>query len=110
MVSTHQDVFNMLKTLNLPVAYHHFSSSQTLPFVVFIETGTDNYYAENTVYAEIKNYDIELYFKTKDPSLEKRIERVLIDHGLTWESSQDTWLESENAYQKIYEIGVNING
>lgn len=96
----------MLDTLGYPVAYSHFKQATDLPFICYLDAGTNNYNADNAVYQKVQNIDIELYFEHKNSTTEKALEDLLNENGITWESYPDVWIEDEKVYRKLYEIGV----
>ena len=76
-----------------------------LPFICYLETGSDNIAADNIAYAKIKRVDIELYTDFKSPDTEALIETALDSAGMYWDSLE-TYIDDEKMYQKIYEIEV----
>ena len=96
-------LFTLLKTLNLPVAYHHFTSPPSPPYVVYLFAYNTNFGADNKVYDAKKNYQVELYSKAKDLASEKLIEDLLDANDIYWEKTE-TYIESEGLYQVLYEI------
>lgn len=87
----------------LPVAYSHFNTKMTPPFVCYMQTGTDNFAADNEMYFPTKNVRIELYTNKKDESSEKKVESAL--SGIYWEMSE-IYIKEENVFQIVYEIEV----
>lgn len=107
---TEKEVFQMVKSIGLPVAYHHFEEGQSPepPFLVYLYPGTNNFSADGVVYQGINQLDIELYTDKKDLESEKRVEAVLNEHGFFYEKNE-TYIESEKMYEVIYEMEVLIN-
>lgn len=107
---TEQEVFQMVKSIGLPAAYHHFEEGQSPapPFLVYLYPGTNNFSADGTVYQGVNQLDIELYTDIKDLEAEKSVEAVLKKHGFFYEKTE-TYLESEKMYEVIYETEVLIN-
>lgn len=89
------------------VAYYAFpeGAAPELPYIVYIETSTDNFMAGNTVYFRRTSVDIELYTETKDPAAEAALEAVLNAAELPWEKSED-FLESESCWMHTYSITI----
>ena len=98
-------LFQLLKTTKLPVAYHHFISSLSPPYIVYLFVYSSNLGADNKVYKEFKNFQVELYTKTKDLASEKLIEDALAEADIYWEKIE-TYIESEGLYQVLYEIEI----
>ena len=69
----HKDLFNLLKTLNIPVAYDHFNSNKevSIPFIVYRELALSTFRAENLTYYKAFNYEIELITEKKEIALER---------------------------------------
>lgn len=107
---TEKEVFQVVKSVGIPVAYHHFEEGQSPdpPFLVYLYPGTNNFSADGTAYQGINKLDIELYTDKKDLETEKRIEDVLKEHGFFYEKTE-TYLESEKMYEVLYEMEVLIN-
>ena len=96
-------LFTLLKTLNMPVAYHHFTSPPSPPYVVYLFAYNTNFGADNKVYSGAKNFQVELYSKAKDLASEKLIEDLLDANEIYWDKSE-TYIDSEGLYQVLYEI------
>ena len=97
-------LLTLLKSTNLPVAYHHFTSPPSPPYVVYLFAYNTNFGADNKVYQAIDNYQVELYTTKKDPDSEKLVEDLFDSNDIFWDKSE-TWIESEGLYQVVYEIG-----
>jgi hypothetical protein len=96
-------LFTLLKTLNLPVAYHHFTSPPSPPYIVYLFSYSSNFGADNKVHSQADNYQVELYTKTKDPTSEALIEGLFNTNDIYWEKTE-TYIDSEGLYQVLYEI------
>ncbi len=96
-------LFTLLKSTGLPVAYHHFTSPPTPPYIVYLFSYNTNFGADNRVYNSEKNFQVELYTKAKDLTLEALIEDLLKDNDIFWDKTE-TYIESEGLYQVLYEI------
>jgi hypothetical protein len=95
----------MLKATGYPVAYSHFSSTPSIPFITYLESTSDNFHADNRTFKQVKIIDIELYTNKKDLTVESAIEKLLDANDLPYETLE-TYIESEQLHQKIYTIGV----
>jgi len=97
----------MLEEVGLPLAYDHFAEGESPepPFLVFLYPGTDNLFADDTVYQKINELNIELYTDAKDPETETQIENILIAHALLYEKSE-VWIESEKMYEVLYQTQI----
>ena len=96
-------LFTLLKTTGLPVAYHHFASPPSPPYIVYLFAYSSNFGADNKVHSQADNYQVELYTKTKDPAAEALIEDLFDEHDIYWEKTE-IYIESEGLYQVLYEI------
>jgi hypothetical protein len=96
-------LMTLLKTTGLPVAYHHFITPPTPPYLVYLFYTSNNFGADNKVYSKADNYQIELYTTKKDPASEKLIEDLFDINDIYWEKTE-TYIESESLYQVLYEI------
>ena len=104
---THEEVMQMLEELKIPYAYDHFAEGESPepPFICFLFPGSENFSADNIVYAEFSNLSIVLYTDEKDPELEDQVEAVLSSHELFWNKSE-VWIESEKLYEVLYQMTV----
>ena len=101
---TYENVIEMLEEAGLPLAYDHFAEGESPepPFLIFLFPGTDNVFADDTVYQKIDELNIELYTDKKDLETENLIEDILIAHELPYEKSE-VWIESEKMYEVLYQ-------
>lgn len=104
------DIYEMLDSIpefKDKVAYHHFpvGAVPELPYIAYLARGTDNFSADNKVYAEIEDIDIELYTKYKDPATEDLIKSVLNEKGLFW-NKEEVFLDSEQMYMVTFSIQI----
>ena len=104
---THEEVKTVLEGAGIPLAYDHFAEGESPdpPFLVFLYPGSDNLFADNSVYQRIDNLNIELYTDRKDPEMEGRLEDLLTEHELPWEKSE-VWIESEKMYEVLYQTQI----
>ncbi|WP_368269916.1 hypothetical protein [Enterocloster clostridioformis] len=104
---THEEVVQMIEEMGIPFAYHHFAEGESPapPFICFLFPDSENFAADNIVYAAFQNLNLELYTDEKDPELEARVEEVLNAHELFWEKSE-VWIETEKLYEVLYRMTV----
>ena len=102
----HKDIFNMLKTLNIPVAYDHFNDNKTInpPFVVYREISPDTFDADGITYYRPYNFEIELITDKKDVALETNLETLLTNNNLPYDIDSEVWDEEEKIYHNFYNI------
>ncbi len=96
-------LFTLLKSTGLPVAYHHFTSPPSPPYIVYLFSYSSNFGADNKVHSQAHNYQVELYTKTKDPAAEALIEGLFDANDIYWEKTE-TYIEGEGLFQVLYEI------
>lgn len=98
----------ILKDSGYPVTYSHFKETPTRPipsppYITYLEDPSSNVFADNKVYKSIKNIRIELYTDLKDLVAEAKIEELLNENDLPFETDE-AWIESEQLFQRIYEV------
>jgi len=104
---THDEVMAMLDSMGISYAYDHFAEGESPdpPFICFLYPRSDNFSADNIVYASANELDIEVYTDYKDPDLEEKIEEILTKNELYYEKSE-VWIESEKLYEVLYTVMV----
>ena len=104
---TYSDIISLMDDIGLPYAYDHFAEGHAAdpPFAVVLMPSSDNYIADNKVFALVEELNIEVYSDKKDPALEKRVQAVLDDHEIVWEKSE-VWIESERLYEVLYSTKI----
>jgi hypothetical protein len=102
---TQAELFAHLKTAGYPVAYHHFTAAQVLPYLIYLRAFDSNISSDAKVHGKYKNYNVELYTAKKDLTAEQKLEAVLNTIDTEYETSE-TYIESEALYQVVYQIKV----
>lgn len=104
---TFEETKSMIEETGLPVAYDHFAEGESPdpPFICFLFPGSDNLFADNTVFQKIDELNIELYTDRKDPDTETRIEDILNSHELPFEKSE-VWIAEERMYEVLYQTQI----
>lgn len=102
----HKAIYDLLKTLNIPVAYDHFDSNKNIqpPFVVYREIDTTTFKADNYTYKRNYNYEIELITEKKDITLQSNLETLLDNNKIPYDILDESWDNEEKIYHNIYEI------
>ena len=92
----HKDIYDLLKTLNIPVAYNHFDTSQnvTPPFIAYRENSPETFKADGKTYYRPYEFEIELVTEKKDIVLE----------NIPYDKSDEVWDDDEKIYHNFYEI------
>lgn len=98
-------LYTLLKTTNYPVAYNHFETEQTPPFITYLIPNTNNFGADNKAYCKINNVRIELYTTKKDLTAEQVLEGALDSADLFYDKTE-TYIDTEQLFQTIYETSI----
>ena len=102
----HKDLLKLLKQINIPVAYDHFSDNKKMkpPFMAYREQAPDNFKADNKTYASFLNFEIELVTDKKDVELEEKISNLLTENNIPYDKTPEVWDNQEKIYHVFYEI------
>lgn len=95
-------IYQVLQTTGLPVAYSHFKTAQTPPYLVYIGTGQTNFEADDDFYYGYNRYQVEYYYTLKDENAEAAIESALLANGFRYAKSEDNYIESEGVFVIYY--------
>ena len=96
---------DILKKLNMPIAYFKFNKRVNPPFLIYRGDGSNNFKADNVVYNSSYNYNLEFYFKDKNEHKEREIEELLNENEIIWDKSEDVYIPSENIFVIYYYLG-----
>ena len=103
---TLSELVQILKTTGFPVAYSHFQGPPpSIPFITYVEVGSDNMHADNRTWQRVRNINIELYTDKKDLVAEAKVEALLDENEIPYQS-YEVYIDSEKVFQKTYQIGV----
>lgn len=108
---TYEEIKTMIESFGLPFTYYEWREGDTipnLPYVVFYFPSSDNMSADNHVYQNIEQLNIEVYSKNKNFALENQIETVLNNNGFFWEKTE-SFIDSEDMYEVLYIMEVVIH-
>ncbi|MFC3883753.1 hypothetical protein ACFOU2_09670 [Bacillus songklensis] len=102
------DLKKILDKTGYPVTYSHFTPTEnnpvpSPPYICYLFTYSSNFMADGKVYKKIDNIQIELYTTKKDLIAESKLETVLDENNIPYDSTE-TFIESEKLFQKIYEV------
>ena len=99
-------LYDILKVV-YPTAYWSFPKKEApaMPYLVILETSTDNFGADNKVYHVIRGVSVELMTKTKDTTAEGAVEAAFDSAGIFWNKTE-THLDDEDAWMVIYDMEV----
>lgn len=101
-----KSLFDLLKTLKIPVAYDHFDTNKNVepPFIAYREIGTDTFKADGVTYYRPHEYEIELVTSKKDITLQQSLEDLLTTNNIPYDYYNEVWDEEEKIYHNFYEI------
>ncbi|MGL4523533.1 MAG: hypothetical protein ACRCWQ_13355, partial [Bacilli bacterium] len=75
----------ILEECGFPVAYHHFRTEPSFPYLTYHTTHTQNFIADNKVYIRFDRVQIDLYTENKNIDAEQMLEGVFEQHGIVWD-------------------------
>lgn len=103
---TYKQIYDLLCTLGIPVAYDHFDSNKQVvpPFAVYRQTGADTFKANNKTYYKANNFEIELITTKKDLSKDESLEALLDNANIPYDVTEPVWDNDEKIYHTFYEI------
>lgn len=99
------ELLQVLRGIGFPFVYHHFAEGEAPapPFLIYLVSTSDNFFADDCVFQGIQSVRIELYTDRKDPAVEAQVEEALA--SFCWEKDE-TYIESEHLYEIVYRIEV----
>lgn len=95
----------LLNSSGIPFAYHIWKNPPALPWGVYRFANTSEMYADGILFFAVKQGQIELYTDKKQPEVEQKLEDILTSEGIAF-SKSETYIESEQMYQILYEFEV----
>lgn len=109
-MNEYEALYNLLKQINIPVAYDHFDSNKRInpPLMVYREQSKDTFKGDNKTYYRGYEFEIELVTIKKQPELQEQIEELLTENNIPYDVSTEVWDEDEKIYHIFYEIGGYI--
>ncbi len=106
---TNKELKTLLESAGLPVYYYapSISGENKLapPCIVYYCKQSDNVGADNKVAVKFKQYMVELYTAKKDSDLEQKLEDVLDNAGIFYDS-YESYIENDSMFQIAYEIEI----
>lgn len=105
---TEQELFALLQTLSIPVAYRAFEEKEKVspPFAAFYRMNNEQTYADDIVYDTQKNMALELYTpKARNLTIEQEIETLLTENEIPFEASE-SYLSEEKMVEILYEFTI----
>jgi hypothetical protein len=104
----------ILLQTGLPVFYSHWIKSTQYPecppppYICYWVPESPNFIADDRVYQKIDYVEIELYTEKKELVVEATLEQLLDDNDIAYTSSE-MWVETEQLFEKTYEVELIRN-
>lgn len=105
---TREELETKLETLGCQVFYNHTTRKDqvTLPFIVYMDTDTNNQFADNKVCKKIISYLAVIYSAKRDSVLEGNLEAIFDANMIPYEISGFDWDEDLNMWQVTYQFDL----
>lgn len=100
---TIEELYQILITSNLPVAYDHFVGDMEPPFILYKCEPAEQFKADDKVYKRIYKYRIDLVTDNKDPVAEEALEEIFANNDIPWDKDE-LYINDEKIYQITYYI------
>ena len=101
---TTEKIIKMLKEYSVPCEFGHFSEPIIPPFMVYIMPATNNFNADNVVYFDINEIQVELYTRQNTLTEEKKLESYMTENKIIWDKVSQNWLDDEKIFMTVYEV------
>lgn len=105
---TIEELQALLETLEIPVFYNHRTTKdvQDVPFIVFLDEGQREFYADDITYFETIPYLIILHTLKRDLGLEKKIKDLFTTNRIAYNLNDVDWLDDLLMWQVSFNIEV----
>ncbi|RBP89397.1 hypothetical protein DFO70_11144 [Cytobacillus firmus] len=108
---TLEELKAILDQTGFPVAYSHFNETDDVPpqppFIAYLVTGSNNFFADEKVYKRIDSINVELYTSIKDELAEKKVEDLLTANGIAYQKDE-SWIQAEKLFLQIYDFDIIV--
>lgn len=97
----------VLAGTQLPVAYQAFPADNppAMPFIIYQETGSNNFGADNIVWHSAMRIQIDLLCQKKNKTTEALVETALTNAGIYWER-ESSFDDDEDYYRTTYDVEI----
>lgn len=89
----------LFEDIGMPIAFDHFKTPQTLPYLVYIVATNDQMAADNKTFHSRPVLQLELYTEQKDMDKEAAVEAIIDDFFYT---KEEEYLDDEQMYMVAY--------
>lgn len=98
-----QDVYSIAEDAGIPAVHMAWpiGSAPSLPWFVFYVSNQSGFNADDTMYAPVYRWALELYQKTSDEELEAKVEQSILEKFGSF-SKSESWVEDENCLMTTY--------
>ena len=100
---TLEELKEILDTSELPVAFDHFVTEQTLPYLVYIVADNQNISADNKLWYTAPQIQLELYTNLKNETTEGTVEAILDSVPFFYTKAEGN-LPDEQMYMVTYQF------
>lgn len=83
----------------IPIAFDHFRTEQSLPYLVYIVAANEQFAADNITFHSAPEIQLELYTEQKDTNKEATVEGIISGFYFT---KEEGYLDSEQMYMVAY--------
>ncbi len=104
MIERFIEIIPQIEALGIPVAYDKFQEEQKLPYAAYMDNGTDNFIADNSVYFVGNSITFELYLEKFDYELIKSVENIFTLSLFLWSRSSLQYIETEKMFVTIFTV------
>ena len=95
-------LLDALEEIDIPSAYMVFDEKIDPPFLVYYGSGQEKLSADDTHFWHNETFNIEYYFKKKNPKNEEGLETMLLEYGFQFSKSEDIYLSDEDVFVIYY--------
>lgn len=95
------DIVKRIKSLGIPIKYHHFSNLPSTPFAVYMINNEHIHGSDSLNLIRDYKAAIELYTSRKDFELQRKVEKLFEDVELDIDT---TYIPEEKVYLTTFEF------
>lgn len=100
----------LLEVLNeiVPSYEDHITTKEPmkLPYIVLLQMGSENMFADNKTHFEITPYSFILHEAKRNEELENSIKEVLNDNSIPYELQSPEWDSTHKLYALTFDIRI----
>lgn len=102
-----KELYDLLLTLKLPVAYDHFEDDPinevNPPFIAYKNSDPTTVKAEDQTWMRLNNYQVTLVTEKKDTGLESDLEELFAQNSIPFDKEED-YISDERIFEIRYFI------